>query len=70
MMQGGSGNGREVRLLSLAVNDDATAFDIDLDGAGPDPDVVFHAAAASRTTTVTTWAVCGDRSNARIDRRR
>jgi hypothetical protein len=70
MMEGSSRNCREVRLLWCAVDDDATAFDLDLNRAGPDADVVFHGAAASRTATVTTCAVCGDRSNAFTDRRR
>ncbi len=70
MMEGSSRNGREVRLLSLSVDDDPTALNLDLDGAGPDTDVVLHGAAPSKTATVTTCAVCGDQSNACTERRR
>src|SRR6266571_4229588 len=54
---------RQVGLERLAIYGHAAATDVDLVGAGTECHEVLHA--ASITTTVSTCAVCGNRSNAR-----
>src|SRR2546426_10345116 len=63
MKEGRAWDRRRVRLEPLAVDRHGPAIDVDDVGAGTERDVVLQA--ASNTATVSTCAVCGNRSNAR-----
>ncbi len=58
-----AGQRGEVRVDCLPAHQHAVAVHLHLDGLGADGDEVLHA--ASSTATVSTCAVCGNRSNAR-----
>src|SRR5437879_5792198 len=63
VVQGGARYRDEVRLERLPVHQHTGPFHFHFDGLGADADEVLHA--ASKTATVSTCAVWGNRSNAR-----
>src|SRR5262245_3012596 len=64
MNEGRAGNRGPMRLEAIAVNRHRATLDVDDVGVPAERDVVLHA--ASSTTTVSTCAVCGNKSNARM----